>query len=76
MAISLSRQKDDKVLGTGRIHVMKNRYGEDGMTFNVKFNTGNGHLTFDDNQPVNQSDQTISSAYHLDSTMLANFFNK
>lgn len=76
MAISLSRQKDDKVLGTGRIHVMKNRYGEDGLTFNVKFDTGNGHLTFDDNQPASQEDQSISSAYHLDTAMLANFFNK
>ena len=47
MCFSLSRQKEDKVLGTGRIHVMKNRYGQDGMTYNIKMNTNNGHITFD-----------------------------
>ena len=33
VCLSLSRMKEDKVLGTGRIHVMKNRYGMDGMTW-------------------------------------------
>ena len=47
VCISLSRQKEDKVLGTGRVHVMKNRYGQDGMTYNVKMDTNNGHITFD-----------------------------
>jgi len=47
MCFSLSRQKEDKVLGTGRVHVMKNRYGQDGMTYNVKMDTNNGHITFE-----------------------------
>jgi hypothetical protein len=47
ICISLSRQKEDKVLGTGRVHVMKNRYGQDGMTYNVKMDTNNGHITFE-----------------------------
>lgn len=47
LCISLSRQKEDKVLGTGRIHVMKNRYGMDGMTYNVKMDTNNGHIEFE-----------------------------
>ena len=46
MCFSLSRQKEDKVLGTGRVHVMKNRYGQDGMTYNIKMNTNNGHIQF------------------------------
>jgi replicative DNA helicase len=46
MCLSLSRQKEDKVLGTGRVHVMKNRYGQDGMTYNVKMDTNNGHIEF------------------------------
>jgi len=46
ICISLSRQKEDKVLGTGRVHVMKNRYGQDGMTYNVKMDTNNGHIEF------------------------------
>ena len=47
MCFSLSRMKEDKVLGTGRWHVMKNRYGQDGMTYNLKMDTNNGHITFD-----------------------------
>lgn len=46
MCFSLSRMKEDKVLGTGRIHVMKNRYGQDGMTYNIKMDTNNGHIEF------------------------------
>ena len=44
ICISLSRQKEDKVTGTGRFHIMKNRYGQDGMTYNVKMDTNNGHI--------------------------------
>ena len=43
-AMSLSRQKKDKVNGTGRFHIMKNRYGMDGMTFNAKVDTSTGHI--------------------------------
>jgi replicative DNA helicase len=43
-AMSLSRKRQDKVNGTGRIHIMKNRYGMDGMTYQAKLNTSNGHI--------------------------------
>ena len=43
-AMSLSRQKKDKLNGTGRFHIMKNRYGMDGMTFNAKVDTSTGHI--------------------------------
>lgn len=43
-AMSLSRQKKDKVNGTGRFHIMKNRYGMDGMTFNASVDTSTGHI--------------------------------
>ena len=43
-AISLSRKRIDKVNGTGRVHIMKNRYGMDGMTYAAKFNTSNGNI--------------------------------
>jgi len=42
--MSLSRKKEDKVKGTGRYHVMKNRYGIDGITFGVKADTSTGHF--------------------------------
>src|SRR6056300_1230575 len=47
ICLSLSRQKEDKVLGTGRVHVVKKRYGQDGMTYNVKMDTNNGHIQFE-----------------------------
>jgi len=44
ICLSLSRKKEDKVLGTGRMHVMKNRYGMDGMTYDLEMDTNNGHI--------------------------------
>jgi replicative DNA helicase len=46
-AMSLSRKRSDKLNGTGRIHVIKNRFGSDGMTFSAKINTANGHIDID-----------------------------
>jgi len=43
-AMSLSRKRLDKVNGTGRGHIMKNRYGPDGMTYPMKINTENGNI--------------------------------
>ena len=41
-AASLSRKKEDKVNGTGRWHIMKNRYGMDGITFGAKADVSTG----------------------------------
>jgi len=43
-AMSLSRKRLDKVNGTGRGHIMKNRYGGDGMTYPMKINAENGNI--------------------------------
>ena len=43
-AVSLSRKKEDKQNGTGRLHIMKNRYGMDGMTFGAQIDTGIGKI--------------------------------
>jgi replicative DNA helicase len=50
--MSLSRKKEDKVNGTGRIHIMKNRYGMDGMTFGAKVDTNNGHFELTSDVPT------------------------
>lgn len=42
--MSLSRKKEDKVSHSGRLHLMKNRYGMDGITFHVSANTSNGDI--------------------------------
>jgi replicative DNA helicase len=44
VAISLSRKKEDKVNNTGRFHIMKNRYGMDGITYQMHADTSNGHF--------------------------------
>jgi replicative DNA helicase len=48
--VSLSRKIEDKLSGTGRYHVIKNRFGPDGMTFPSKANLSNGRIQiFNDN---------------------------
>jgi replicative DNA helicase len=42
--ISLSRKIEDKIAGTGRFHVIKNRFGPDGITFPSKMNMSNGQI--------------------------------
>ena len=46
--MSLSRKKEDKVNNTGRFHVMKNRYGMDGITFSLEADTSTGHISVND----------------------------
>ena len=68
-AISLSRQKKDKINGTGRFHIMKNRYGADGMTFNAKIDTSTGHMEItgelgeDEEEELISNDKVKSSNY-------------
>jgi len=81
-AISLSRQKKDKVNGTGRFHIMKNRYGMDGLTFNAKVDTSTGHIEFlnqlndddDDDMPSNKSNKVATNFDDLDREYLAQQF--
>lgn len=42
--MSLSRKVEDKVAGTGRIHIIKNRFGSDGITLPCKMNASNGAI--------------------------------
>lgn len=42
--VSLSRKVEDKLAGTGRWHVIKNRFGPDGITFPSKINTSTGSI--------------------------------
>lgn len=44
--MSLSRKVQDKLSGTGRVHIVKNRFGPDGMTLPSKINTNNGQFQF------------------------------
>lgn len=47
---TFSRKIEDKLGGTGRIHIVKNRFGQDGLTFPTKANLSNGSMQiFNDN---------------------------
>jgi hypothetical protein len=48
--MSLSRKREDKIKGTGRVHVIKNRFGSDGMTYGAKINTANGNIEISENE--------------------------
>ena len=50
LVISLSRKLEDKANHTGRAHVMKNRFGADGITLPVYMNTSLGKIEiYDEN---------------------------
>ncbi len=42
--LSLSRKTTDKIAGTGRWHIIKNRFGPDGLTLPSKMNMSNGQI--------------------------------
>jgi replicative DNA helicase len=80
VAISLSRKKEDKVKNTGRFHIMKNRYGMDGLTFYLNADTSTGHFEItdapddDDETPTNSNTNSYDNFDQFDKKMLANKF--
>ena len=58
--MSLSRKKEDKVNNTGRFHLMKNRYGMDGLTFAVEADTSIGHFTIKDEYFEGDESETLA----------------
>ena len=45
ISLSLSRKREHKQFGTGRFHIMKNRYGMDGISFDCKADTSTVYFT-------------------------------
>ena len=80
VAISLSRKRQDKVNGTGRFHIMKNRYGMDGMTYSVKVDTSTGHfdvssyLEEDDDSNTSQQANTFGGIDSSDKALIKQRF--
>ena len=78
--LSLSRKAKDKVNGTGRFHIMKNRYGMDGLTFGVKADTSTGHFEVHDYNAEDYEDDTPQQSNNFsdfdtfDKQMLKNKF--
>lgn len=71
-AFSLSRKRLDKVNGTGRGHIMKNRYGGDGMTYPMKINTENGNIEILEKE-MEEGDFTVENGNQGPRTPTTNF---
>jgi len=50
--MSLSRKIEDKIANTGRVHVIKNRFGPDGMTYPTTMNTSIGKIDIYDSSSI------------------------
>jgi len=74
--MSLSRKVEDKMSGTGRGHVIKNRFGPDGITLPSKINTNNGQFQFFEPQTTQgkQTTQTMKTGENLMKKNLAQKF--
>lgn len=64
-AMSLSRSAEDKENGTGRWHIMKNRYGADGITYDSVMDTAIGKIEINmrgNNRPQQTNSEDLSPA--------------
>ena len=74
--VSLSRKIEDKIGNTGRFHVIKNRFGPDGLTYPARINTNIGKIEIFESSSVqgkgvqhkinnrdNQTKQILSARY-------------
>ena len=55
--MSLSRKVEDKIGNTGRFHVIKNRFGPDGITYPAKVNTNTGIINIYESTSVGGQEQ-------------------
>ena len=54
--LSLQRKVTDKLAGTGRWHIIKNRFGPDGLTYPSKLNMSNGQMNiYEESSPQGQT---------------------
>jgi len=72
--VSLSRKVEDKIGNTGRFHIIKNRFGPDGLTFPAKVNTNTGAVEIYESTSVGgkETQQKIDNRDNLMKKMLAN----
>ena len=60
--MSLSRLPQDKVNGTGRFFIMKNRYGFDGVTYHADIDASTGHIKMDEEPRVFVENEPASTS--------------
>ena len=75
--MSLSRKVEDKIGNTGRFHVIKNRFGPDGITYPAKVNTNTGIINIYESSSVGGQEQQkkIDNRDNLMKGMLKNRFD-
>ena len=67
--MSLSRLPQDKINGTGRFFLMKNRYGMDGMTYHATVDVSTGHIEMDENpREIDESVTTPKQVFANETT--------
>jgi len=72
--MSLSRKVEDKIGNTGRFHVIKNRFGPDGITYPAKVNTNTGIINIYESSSVGGKEQQnkIDNRDNIMKKMLSN----
>ena len=75
--MSLSRKVEDKIGNTGRFHVIKNRFGPDGITFPAKVNTNTGKMEIYEGNSVGGKEQQgkIDNRDNIMKKMLSNRYD-
>lgn len=73
--LSLSRKVTDKIAGTGRWHIIKNRFGPDGITFPSKMNMSNGQIHIFEETSV-QGKETKNDMQNGESLLRKSLLNK
>ena len=75
--VSLSRKVEDKIGNTGRFHVIKNRFGPDGLTYPAKVNTNTGQVEIYEGNTVDgkETQTKIDNRDNLMKKMLSSKFD-
>ena len=75
--VSLSRKVEDKIGNTGRFHVIKNRFGPDGLTYPAKVNTNTGQVEIYEANTVDgkETQHKIDNRDNLMKKMLASKYD-
>ena len=75
--VSLSRKVEDKIANTGRFHVIKNRFGPDGITYPAKVNTNTGAVEIYESNTIDgkETQTKIDNRDNLMKKMLSNKYD-
>jgi replicative DNA helicase len=75
--VSLSRKVEDKIGNTGRFHIIKNRFGPDGLTYPAKVNTNTGAVEIYESSTIGgkETQKKIDNRDNVMKKILANKYD-